>query len=171
MFTIRQIGPEDLAIYKLIRASALKNNPDAFGQTLENFLMRDDKTHLAGLTKTAADPHSATFVAFDDETPIGMAGLVRQEGPKMRHKAFLWGMFIEPSHRGRGIGSMLVEKIIDAAKESGAIIQVHLTVVSNNIEAIRLYEKFGFQIWGTEPRALKSLNGYSDEIHMVLKIL
>ncbi len=170
MIVVRQIGPEDLASYKAVRASALKNSSEAFGQTLESFLQRDDKTHLDGLSKTYADPHSATFVVFDDACPVGMAGIVRQEPTKMAHKAFLWGMYIEPSHRGQGIGSKLVEKIIELAKSSGAIIQVQLTVVKDNVEAIKLYEKFGFTTWGVEPRALKYMDGFSDEIHMVLKV-
>lgn len=171
MIEIRQIGPDDLAAYKAIRASALENNPEAFGMTLGMFKKRDDNTHIQGLQKTYTDPHSATFLAFDSDNPVGMAGIVRQENPKMRHKAFLWGMYISASHRGQGIGAKLVENILDVAKKSDTIIQVHLTVVSENAGAIQLYKKFGFETWGKEPRAFKTPDGYADELHMVLKEL
>lgn len=43
-----------------------------------------------------------------------------------------------------------------------------LSVVAENTAAIALYECFGFVPYGVEPRALKTQDGCSDEVLMIL---
>lgn len=45
--------------------------------------------------------------------------------------------------------------------------QLTLSIVKGNDPAATLYRKLGFQIYGVEPRALKTADGYNDEIHMI----
>lgn len=46
--------------------------------------------------------------------------------------------------------------------------QLELGVFEDNTEAIHIYEKFGFQKYGVQPRAFKLKDGtYRDEIIMV----
>ena len=47
--------------------------------------------------------------------------------------------------------------------------QVHLSVVTENESARRLYEALGFTIYGTEPRSLFVDGRYLDEHMMVLR--
>ena len=47
--------------------------------------------------------------------------------------------------------------------------QLHLTVVTTNEGALKLYEKNGFRVYGTEPRSLKVNEHYYDEHLMVLE--
>ena len=49
------------------------------------------------------------------------------------------------------------------------VIQLHLTVVTHNRAAVKLYEKNGFRIYGTEPRSLKIGDNFYDEHLMVLE--
>ena len=49
----------------------------------------------------------------------------------------------------------------------GIVEQLRLGVVDTNEAAIRLYQKHGFEIYGTEMRALKTEAGYSNEVLMV----
>ena len=53
---------------------------------------------------------------------------------------------------------------------SDIVEQLRLGVVDTNAEAIRLYQKHGFEIYGTEIRALKSQCGYSNEVLMALRL-
>ena len=62
-----------------------------------------------------------------------------------------------------------MEAVVDAAR--GAVEQLTLAVVSDNTAAVALYRGLGFEVYGTEPRALKSNDGYTDEILMVRFLL
>jgi ribosomal protein S18 acetylase RimI-like enzyme len=73
-------------------------------------------------------------------------------------------MYVAPRARGRGVGTALLSALIEHA--SGIVEQLRLGVVDTNIAAIRLYQKHGFEIYGTEMRALKSEAGYSNELLM-----
>jgi RimJ/RimL family protein N-acetyltransferase len=53
-------------------------------------------------------------------------------------------MQVARSHRGRGIGSALLEASIEWARQAGAH-KVALEVWPHNEAAIALYEKFGFE--------------------------
>lgn len=55
----------------------------------------------------------------------------------------------DPTIAGKGIGTFMVEQCIQMAKDSGYK-GVRLDVVPDNIPAIKLYEKCGFQFTGLE---------------------
>ena len=68
---------------------------------------------------------------------------------------------------GCGLGSYLMQLAIDQTRSNG-FEQLELGVYSDNSRAIHLYEKFGFERYGIQPRAFKLKNGtYRDEIIMV----
>ena len=54
---------------------------------------------------------------------------------------------VKKSHRKQGIGSKLLEKLIEIAKETEFDI-LGLEVNENNVAAIKLYEKYGFEAVG-----------------------
>ena len=84
----------------------------------------------------------------------------------MAHRGCLFSMYTKDTHRNRGTADALIKTIITHAKQR--VIQLHLTVVTTNHAAIRLYQKNGFTIYGTEPRSLKIDNNFYDEHFMVL---
>jgi len=62
---------------------------------------------------------------------------------------------VNPEEQGRGIGKKLCEHSINFAKDSGYFgIQFNI-VVSSNLGAVRLWEKFGFKIIGTTPKGFR----------------
>ena len=105
------------------------------------------------------------FGAYAEGTIVGMAGFRQQAGQKDAHKGYVWGLYVQPNYRGTGIGSALLHALILVAQT--LVEQVTLSIVNGNDPAATLYRKFGFQIYGIEPRALKTPNGYDDEIHMI----
>lgn len=57
--------------------------------------------------------------------------------------ASLFGLFVDPEHRGRAVGSRLVERAIGFAKNAGAEqIEVHV----KNRRFVAFYRSFGFDI-------------------------
>lgn len=108
---------------------------------------------------------STVFGAFIEDGLVGVAGWYRMSGDKAAHRGALWGMYVRPQSRGRGMGKALVDRVIKDARDE--VEQLHLTVASHNEAARRLYEATGFTSYGVEPRALKIGDLYVDEIMMV----
>jgi ribosomal protein S18 acetylase RimI-like enzyme len=74
-------------------------------------------------------------------------------------------MYVRPAARGARVGDVLMDFLLAQARADG-IEQMILTVAAENARARRLYERWGFSVYGTEPRAIKLHDGYLDELLM-----
>lgn len=156
---IRQLTPADAADYRAIRLAALQAEPEAFGSTYAaeaGLALQDFADRLAT---------SVVLGAYDGTCIVGMAGFKAQTGARFAHKGFVWGFYVAPQTRGCGVGAALMHGIVAAA--TGRVEQLTLSVVRTNTAALALYERCGFTTYGVEPRALKSAQGYADEVLMV----
>ena len=104
---------------------------------------------------------------FDGEEQVGdVAVCCVKNALKTRHRAVM-GISIEQKYWGCGLGSYLMQLAVDQTRANG-FEQLELGVYSDNARAIHLYEKFGFERYGIQPRAFKLKDGtYRDEIIMV----
>jgi ribosomal protein S18 acetylase RimI-like enzyme len=162
-FDIRRLGSADAGDYRAIRLAALQGDAAAFGSTYAAEAGR-------GLSEFAQRLEtSSVYGAYADGRIIGIAGFKPYEGARERHKAFVWGTYVRPDERRRGAAHALMEAVLEGAR--GAVEQLTLAVVSENAAAVALYRGLGFQVYGTEPRALKGDDGYADEILMVRFLL
>ncbi|MBX3143321.1 MAG: GNAT family N-acetyltransferase [Trueperaceae bacterium] len=156
---IRRLTDSDVEDFRTIRLSALRTAPDAFGSTYASEAARslnETRERIAG---------SEVFGAYVGGEIVGMIALRRETYPKVKHKALIWGFFVEPRMQNRGVGARLMTALIEAAR--GTVEQITLMVVKDNEPALALYERFGFVAYGVEPRALKTEAGYFDEVLMV----
>ena len=71
---------------------------------------------------------------------------------------------------GCGVGTALMRKIMEKAKEFG-FERAELEVVSRNWRAITLYKKLGFEQIGCNPRAMKYEDGSYDSLIVMVKEL
>ena len=90
----------------------------------------------------------AFFVARDGEEVVGTASYSVFPGTRMAHRGE-FGLSVRQSHWNRGIGTLLLQHILDFAKDTAKSGIVTLEVRSDNEAAIHLYEKFGFVRTGT----------------------
>ena len=74
-------------------------------------------------------------------------------------------MYVREQYRKTGTSNGLVAAVLDYARLK--VLQVHCTVATTNTPAVRLYERSGFTIYGTEPRSLKVGQIFYDEYLMV----
>ena len=86
---------------------------------------------------------------------------------KVAHRGDIWGVYVKPKARGHGVARALITELIAVARSQ--VKQVHLSVVTENAPAVRLYKDLGFTIYGTEPRSLCVDGRYLDEHMMVLR--
>jgi ribosomal protein S18 acetylase RimI-like enzyme len=160
---LRRLAPDDAALYRDIRLEGLADSPDAFSSTLE----AEEERPLEAFAERLAD--SYVVGAFSGTHLAGVAGFYVQPGPKHAHKGILWGMYVRPEYCGLGIGRMLVEAVVEHARERVELLQ--LMVVSDNLPARRLYESLGFLEYGVEWHATKHRGRYHDDVMMVLPLV
>jgi ribosomal protein S18 acetylase RimI-like enzyme len=60
--------------------------------------------------------------------------------------------------------------VIEKVRKDSSVEQILLTVATGQDVARKLYQSFGFEIYGTEPRALKIGSTYVDEDYLILRI-
>ena len=162
---VRALEPGDAPAVVVLRREALTSSPLAFAASHE-----DDRALSIEFVRTAlADAaSSAMFGAFDEAALVGMAGVHLLDKVKLRHKAQLWGMYVAPAARGRGLGAALVRAVIDHCRSWPGVLQVQLSVTEAAAEASRVYERAGFREWGREPGGFLWEGRLVDERHLTL---
>ena len=84
------------------------------------------------------------FVAKKNGEIVGNASFNGLTRARMKHRGE-FAVSVIRSEWGHGIGSMLLEAVIDFAKTKAHAEIISLEVRSDNVRAIKLYEKFGFK--------------------------
>lgn len=163
--TVRLLTEKDAQAYRDLRLEALQKNPEAFAAIFED----EQKKPLEYYQKRLKRNEFWTYGYFVQNELVGIVTLLREQGPKLHHRSSIVAMYVTEKVRKRGIGKELMQAAIEQAKKIDGIEQIYLSVVTTNISAIALYQALGFEIYGTEKRALKTVDGtYWNEYHMVL---
>ncbi len=76
---------------------------------------------------------------------------------------------IKSTHRGLGIGTLLIKASLHIARSLGLSAMQFNMVLSQNTGAIKLYEKLGFQIIGTIPSAILNPDGSFQDGHTMYR--
>ncbi|MCP2023168.1 N-acetyltransferase family protein [Pseudomonas laurylsulfatiphila] len=104
--------------------------------------------------------------AFEDGRLAGIVGLAFEPREKARHKVTLFGMYVSPTVRQRGLGYQLVQAALIEAQHHAGLRLIQLTVTAGNDAAFNLYRRCGFVQFGLEPMAVRVGEDYFDKIHM-----
>lgn len=135
--TIRTISPADNQELAAVIRATLKE----FGANRPGTVYFDPTTdQLFELFQT---PNSFYQVAIHDDHVIGGGGLFHSDGLPS-DTCELVKMYLLPAYRGIGLGSKLIQDCLDKAAELG-FKNVYLETMPELKEALRTYEKFGFQ--------------------------
>ena len=164
---IRKLVENDAESLWKLRLYALETVPASFGDSPEELRMTSVAEYASRLR--SGGPENFVLGAFEDEALVGMMGFYRETATKRRHKGWIWGVFVSPSVRGKGVGRTLLAGVIEAAKALPGIRCLRLTVSTTQQPAINLYERHGFRSFGTEPQAMRIGEQSTDELHMILE--
>jgi ribosomal protein S18 acetylase RimI-like enzyme len=161
---IRPVTRAGAPAWRALRLEALKNHPLAFMSSYEEAVKRD----LAFFAERIPEPDGADvlFGVYVEGELCGCAGFGREPGEKERHKGFMWGVYLQPALRGRGLGKALVERLLDHAR--GQVALVRCSVTTENTAACELYRRMGFVEYGIEPRSLRYEGQDYDEALLVI---
>ncbi len=164
MTEIRILRPDDAEDMFALRRQSLDDTPLAFAASPEDDL---SGTLDAVRAMLGRGDDSVVFGAIDGHL-VGMLGLHRLQKIKLAHKVVLWGTYVRPEARGRGIAGRLLRAALDHSRTLDGVTQVLISASDDAPGAKALYEGMGFQVWGTEPNALRHGGRGVDETHMVL---
>lgn len=143
-----------------IRPANKQTDFDKIWEIFENVISTGDtyvfdpNTPKSSLDKHWFAEYMNTFVAVDKDEILGTYIIKPNQIDLGSHIANCSYM-VNPKHHGRGTGKLLSEHSIQFAKDNGYLgIQFNI-VVSTNEGAVKLWEKFGFDIIGKTPKAFR----------------
>ena len=144
-----------------MRLHGLKESPEAFGASW------DDEAHKPIDWFAERLQNNLVIGGWLEGALHGVAGL-RAPGGKRAHKVMLWGAYVLPEARERGLATALLRRLIEEAR--GAYEEITLSVVTSNEAALKLYVAAGFVQYGLERCALRVGDQYYDEALMALSL-
>lgn len=143
---VRRVVASEWPALRTLRLQALETDPLAFGSTLSNELNLSEQ-HWRDRTATQAEsPTSSQWVA---EEPSGrLVGSIVVA--RVEDAVYVFGMWVERSHRGQGIGSRLLDTGLAWASTAFPGREIRLDVNPRQTAAVLLYESRGFRRSGAD---------------------
>ncbi len=89
------------------------------------------------------DPNNIILLACAGDDVVGNLGLHLQANTRRKHVCQI-GMAVRDDWQGMGVGTALMQAAVDMCDRWLIITRLELDVYTDNVPAIRLYEKFGF---------------------------
>lgn len=154
---IREMMPEDAeALIACLKRTGGETDNLTFGAEGLPVTIEQEKEHLKQMYAAKKDVHYGVWKDGELIANGSLNGLPR----RMSHVADM-ALAVVKAEWNKGIGGMLLEKLIGFARQAG-IELIRLEVRSDNAGAIHLYEKYGFQHVGRLPAYFKIGNEYVD---------
>jgi ribosomal protein S18 acetylase RimI-like enzyme len=159
---IRRLNEKDLDQFIKIRKDSLQLDAKSFGA---------DPGRKIDTDKTVIDlkaKNDENFILgyFEQDQLVGILGFIRYENVKTKHKGFIWDVYVYEKFRGTKIGEQLLKSCIDHAQKLKGLEKILLGASHISDNALGLYSKMGFEIYGRETNAMIWEGEYIDEILM-----
>lgn len=90
---------------------------------------------------------SYNLIGFVDDRLVGMVNVHTITRPRRKHAGSI-GICVHEEWQGKGVGSALMQALVDLADNWLNLTRLELEVYADNEAAIHLYERFGFEVEG-----------------------
>lgn len=142
--SIRRASPDDAEAF-----ARMMGEPAVYLQLMQMpyaavELWRERLSHGAA----AAQP-DLQLVAEAEGQVVGSAGLHSVGQALRRRHAMMLGISVTGAWQGRGVGRLLMQALCDYADRWLGLRRLELQVYADNVRAIALYRRFGFELEGT----------------------
>ena len=121
------------------------------------------------MKKTEKRDSGCFLIALVNNKVLGTVSISWNNKRKLRHYAEL-GVTVLKEYWNHGIGTLLIQKILEIANEC-SITKINIEVTHNNNSAIHLYKKCGFCEEGMKTKVIKIDNEYINMLIMGKEIL
>lgn len=154
---IREIMPEDAEeLIACIKKTGGETDNLSFGKEGLPVTPKQEREYLEQMHCAERSVHYGVWKDGELAGNGSLSGLPR----RMSHYADM-ALAVVKEQWNKGIGGMLLEKLIGYAHQAGIEV-IRLEVRSDNVGAIHLYEKYGFRRVGRLPAYFKIGNEYID---------
>jgi len=160
---------EDVEAFREVRVEMCRLHPEAFGQTPEEVAAMSMDSCQLWWTPSEVFPEKFVLAAFEGERIIGTAAFKREDSSKERHHGWIWSVYVRPEARGKGFSKLLMQQIIDEARQMEGLEILSLVVAMTQTSARTLYTSLGFFTTGLVLHGYKLPDGrYIDDEEMML---
>ncbi|MDJ0972840.1 MAG: GNAT family N-acetyltransferase [Planctomycetota bacterium] len=163
---IRRLTPGDAHAFFRLRLLGLEMHPEAFATGADAWREATPAQVEATLTSEGSSRDRFVLGAFVADELAGLLGFRRERRPSVRHKGSLWGFFVHPDHRRKGLGTGLLRAALDEVAAQGGVSFVRLVVTAGDDDAARVFRAQGFEPYGREIGGLRSGNVFFDQEFM-----
>lgn len=136
-------GKDALAILAYLKVVGSETDNLLFGA--EGLAMTDEQ-EKEWLEKARESTKDVILLAENGDEIIGMASIAGLKNQRLAHRAS-FAVTVKKDYWQQGIGQKLLKECIAFAQKAGYHL-IELEVRADNLGAIHLYERFGFQTWG-----------------------
>ena len=161
MITVRRIQAGEIELYKQVRLASLQDAPYAFEITYDSARRRTDETWRERAESGVQGTDGATFFAFSEDVPIGIAAIFRtQDQADLGELMQVW---VNSDYRGTSVAWDLMDAIFKWAGEN-SYRRIIAGVTSVNARALKFYTRYGFSIMD------ESAQSDSDNVYLVKEV-
>ncbi|MGL4911731.1 MAG: GNAT family N-acetyltransferase [Romboutsia sp.] len=137
-----------------------------FGKNEFRLNESQEKEHIAKLSK---NKNALMLVALIGEKIVSVCQITTSDRKRIAHNSEL-AVSVRKDYWGIGIGSAIMNELIEFGKRNDNIKTISLGVRGSNYNAIKLYEKCGFEKVGCHKNYFNINGEFDDEILMDLYI-
>ena len=122
------------------------------------------------LNKQASSDNQITLLAFLNDKIAGIVNITADQRKRVRHIGDLF-IVIGKKYWNNGLGSLLLEEVVEWAQASGILRRLQLTVQTRNQAAVHLYQKHGFVIEGRQERGAYIEEGDFIDVYLMGRLI
>jgi putative acetyltransferase len=166
---IRNLGSDEAA--KTLQAMIEISETSPFIlSTSEDFKKMTEENERKFILSHNESPRKLFLVAEVNNRIVGILNFFAFGDSKRFHRGGL-GVSLHHDFRGEGIAKKMMEVLIDFTRTLSGFRYLELEVFDNNEDALRLYEKLGFEVLHKTPNAFILPGGqHATEVKMRLEV-
>ncbi len=134
--------------YRALRLRALLEEPQAFSSLYADALATPEETWTTRLQEASEAESTWLLFARENGRLVGMIGAYMEQGAS--DTATVVSVFVPKEERGQGIGTRLMERMLDTLSTKPFLSRAKLLVNKHQTPALGLYRKFGFRQTGAQ---------------------
>ncbi len=138
--SIRQLTGNDWREFSQVRLTALQTDPSVFGSNYE----KESQMTEADWRSRLQAKDNAIFLLYENETPIGMIGVSIDREDATKKTALLWGSWLAPHARGKGLSELMYQTRINWAKQQPTVEKIIVSHRASNLLSKYANQKHGF---------------------------